>query len=163
MNRKTLLIAGGALVAGALLLGFVPQYLKARDLDNQLGTFRQQLNSEREKSQMDELALLCGYAYLETNLKNYGLASQYSTKFFDRVRAMTSEAPNSGPQAFLQAALARRDLVTGRASEGGFQHRISGAESVSERAGDGANWVEVIMSALPRKTLDLDEGRRKKL
>ena len=75
MNRKTLLIAGGALVVGAFLLGFVPQYLKARDLDNQLGAFRQQLNSEREKSQMDELALLCGYAYLETNLKNYGLAS----------------------------------------------------------------------------------------
>ena len=104
MNRKTLLIAGGALVLGAFLLGFVPQYLKARDLDNQLGALRQQLNSEREKSQMDELALLCGYAYLETNLKNYGLASQYSTKFFDRVRAMTSEAPNSGRQAFLQAA-----------------------------------------------------------
>lgn len=118
MNRKTLLIAGGALVVGAFLLGFVPQYLKAKDLDNQLGTLRQQLNSEREKSHMDELALLCGYAYLETNLKNYGLASQYSTKFFDRVRAMTSEAPNSGRQAFLQAALARRDLVTGGLAKG---------------------------------------------
>lgn len=118
MNRKTLLIAGGALVAGAFLLGFVPQYLKARDLDNQLDALRQQLNSEREKSQMDKLALLCGYAYLETNLKNYGLASQYSTRFFDRVRAMTSEAPSSGPQAFLRAALARRDLVTGGLAKG---------------------------------------------
>jgi len=58
MNRKTLLIAGGALLAGAFLLGFVPQYLKARDLDNQLGALRQQLDSERKKSQMDELALL---------------------------------------------------------------------------------------------------------
>ncbi len=48
MNRKTLLIAGGALVVGAFLLGFVPQYLKARDLDNQLSAFRQQLNSEQE-------------------------------------------------------------------------------------------------------------------
>ena len=67
---------------------------------------------------MDELALLCGYAYLETNLKNYGLASQYSTRFFDRVRAMASEAPNSGRQAFLQTPLARRDLVTGGLSKG---------------------------------------------
>lgn len=93
MNWKTLLIAGGVLVVTAFLLGFVPQYLKAGDLDNQLGASRRQLNSEREKSQMDELALLCGRAYLETNRKNYGLASQYSTKFFDRVRAMTGEPP----------------------------------------------------------------------
>ncbi len=67
---------------------------------------------------MDEIALLCGYAYLETDLKNYGLASQYSTKFCDRVRAMTSKALNSGRQAFLQAALARRDLVTGGLAKG---------------------------------------------
>jgi len=59
---------------------------------------------------MDEFALLCGYAYLETNLKNYGLLSQYSTRFFDRVRAMTTRASDSGRQPFLQAALAQRDL-----------------------------------------------------
>jgi hypothetical protein len=118
MNRKTLLIAGGALVVAAFLLGFVPQYLKTRDLGNQLDALRQQLNSEREKSQMDELALLCGYAYLETNLKNYGLASQDATKFFDRVRAMTIQGPNSGRQAFLQAALAQRDLVIGGLAKG---------------------------------------------
>jgi hypothetical protein len=118
MNRKTLLIAGGALVVAAFLLGFVPQYLKSRDLDNQLGALRQQLNSEREKSQMDQLALLCGYAYLETNLKNYGLASQYSTKFFDRVRAMTIQTPDSARQAFLRVALAQRDLVIGGLAKG---------------------------------------------
>lgn len=78
----------------------------------------QQLNSELEKSQMDELALLYGYAYLETNLKNYGLARQSSTRFFDSVRAMTSKAPNSGQQAFLQLALSRRDLITGGLAKG---------------------------------------------
>ena len=118
MNQKTLLIAAVALVAGSFLLGFVPEYLKARDLDSQLGASRLQFNSEQEKSQMDELALLCGHAYLETNLRNYGLASQYSTRFFDRVRAMTSETPNSGRQAFLQAALAKRDLVTAGLAKG---------------------------------------------
>ena len=54
-------------------------------------------------------------------------------------------------------------LGYGRPIEGRFQHRVSGAGSVSERAGDGSNWVEVIMRALPRKTLDVHEGRRKKL
>ena len=112
MNRKTLLIVGGSLVVAAFLLGFVPQYLKARDIASQLGAERQQLNSERGKSQMGELGLLCGYVYLQTNLKNYGLAGQYSTKFFDHVRAMNGQAPDSNRQAFLQSALAKRDSIT---------------------------------------------------
>ena len=112
MNRKTLLIVGGSLVVVAFLLGFVPQYLRARDLASQLAAEQQQLNSEREKSQRDELGLLCGYVYLQASFKNYGLAGQYSTSFFDRVRAMNSQSPDSSRQAFLQSALAKRDSIT---------------------------------------------------
>lgn len=118
MDRKTILIVGGALALAAFLLGFVPQFLKAKDLDNQLGAARQQLNWERQVSQMDQVGLLCGYIYLETNLKNYGLASQYSTQFFDRVRVMMGQQPNSNRQAFLQMALAKRDLVTAGLAKG---------------------------------------------
>ncbi|HEX5432848.1 MAG TPA: hypothetical protein VFY05_01315, partial [Candidatus Angelobacter sp.] len=70
MNRKLCLIVGAVLAVAAFLLGFVPQYSKARDLGNQLSTVRQQLDAEREKSQMDELGLLSGRVYLETDLKN---------------------------------------------------------------------------------------------
>jgi hypothetical protein len=118
MNRKAILIVGGALVLAACLLGFVPQFLKAKDLDNQLGAARRQLNWERERSQMDQVGLLCGYIYLETNLKNYGLASQYSTQFFDRVRVMMGQQPGSNQRAFLQTALAKRDLVTAGLAKG---------------------------------------------
>ena len=41
-----------------------------------------------------------------------------STRFFDRVRAMTTRPPDSGRQPFLQAALAQRDLVTGGLAKG---------------------------------------------
>jgi len=118
MDRKTSLIVGAALVLVAFLLGFVPQFLKAKNLDNQLGAARRQLNWEHERSQMDQVGLLCGYIYLETNLKNYGLASQYSTQFFDRVRVMMGQQPDSNRQAFLQTALAKRDLVTAGLARG---------------------------------------------
>jgi hypothetical protein len=118
MSQKMRLIVGGALVVAAFLLGFVPQYLKGRALDNQLSAVRQQLNSEHEKSQMDELGLLCGHVYLETSLKNYGLAGQYSSKFFDGVQAMMSQAPDSNRQSFLQETLAQRDAVTGGLAQG---------------------------------------------
>ena len=61
MNQKTLLIVAGGLAVAAFLLGFVPEYLKAKELDNQLGATRQQVNAERDKAQMDGLGLLCGY------------------------------------------------------------------------------------------------------
>ena len=118
MNQKSCLIAGAVLVVAAFLLGFIPQYLKSRDLESQLSGVRQQLDSEREKSQMDELGLLSGHIYLETDLKNYSLAGQYSSKFFDAVRAMMSQAPSSNRQAFLQEVLAQRDSVTGGLAKG---------------------------------------------
>jgi hypothetical protein len=118
MNRKLCLIVGAVLVVAAFLLGFVPQYLKSRDRDSQLSAVRQQLDSEREKSQMDELALLSGHVYLEADIKNYGLASQYSSKLFDQARAMMSQARGSNRQAFLQEMLAQRDSVTGGLAKG---------------------------------------------
>lgn len=118
MNRKMGFIIGGVLVVAAFLLGFVPQYLKGKALDDQLDTAHQQLNSEREKSQMDELGLLCGRVYLETSLKNYGLAGQNSTKFFDEVQAMMRQAPDSNRHSFLQETLAQRDAVTGGLAQG---------------------------------------------
>lgn len=118
MNRKTGLIVVGVLFAAAFLLGFVPQYLKGKTLDNQLGAARRQLNSERERSQMDELGLLCGRVYLETSLKNYGLAGQYSTKFFDQVQAMMRQVPDSNRQTFLQETLAQRDAIMGELAQG---------------------------------------------
>jgi hypothetical protein len=118
MNRKLCLIVGAVLVVAAFLLGFVPQYLKSRDRDSQLSAVRQQLDSEREKSQMDELALLSGHVYLEADINNYGLASQYSSKLFDQARAMMSQARGSNRQAFLQEMLAQRDSVTGGLAKG---------------------------------------------
>lgn len=118
MNRKFCLIVGGVMVVAAFLLGFVPQYLKNRNLDSQLGAVRQQLNLEQDKTQNDRLGLLCGHVYLETNLKNYGLASQYSSEFFDLAGALMSHAPASNRQAFLQEVLDQRDSVTGELAKG---------------------------------------------
>lgn len=142
MNQKMLLIVGGGLVVAAFLLGFVPQNLKVRELDNQLGLARQQLDSERAKTQMDELGLLCGYIYLETNLKNYGLAGQHSPGFFDRARAMMGQAHDSSQQSFLQEALAKRDSITGGLAKGDpstmsavqelFQHALETTQTASK-------------------------------
>jgi hypothetical protein len=118
MNLKTIGIVGGVLIVAAFLLGFVPQYLKSRDMEKQLNSARQELASQGVKLQGDDLDLLIGYVYLQTNLKNYGLASEYSTKFFDRVRAMESQVSDANRQKFLQAALSKRDDVIAALAKG---------------------------------------------
>lgn len=54
-----------------------------------------------------------GPVQLEANLKNYGLASQYSSKYFDQVQTMMNETPSPSLQPFLQEVLAQRDAITG--------------------------------------------------
>jgi hypothetical protein len=118
MSGKTMLIITGPLVVAAFLLGFIPQYRKSRDLESQLNSTRHELATESVKRQGDELDLLIGYVYLETNQKNYGLASAASTKFFNRVRSMAGQPSDPNRQKFLQAALSKRDAVTGGLAKG---------------------------------------------
>lgn len=113
MNQKTLWLAGLSLLVAGFLVGFLPQYLKARDLQQQLDAVRRDVTTGNEKMQRQELGLLIGQVYMETNRKNFGLASQYSTRFFDRARAMASQTSDPNWQSLLQSLLARRDAITG--------------------------------------------------
>ena len=113
MNPKTLGIAGLSLFAVGFLLGFVPQYLKVRDLQQQLDAARLDVIAGKEAMQRQELGLLIGHVYLESNRKNFGLASQYSTRFFDAARAMAGQTSDTNWQSLLQSLLAKRDAVTG--------------------------------------------------
>lgn len=118
MDRRIIAIAGAAFLLVAFLAGFVPQYLKSRDVGNQLDSVREQLAMEQAKSQLDEIGLLIGYVYVEANLKNYGIASQYATRFFDRVRSMEDQTRDPNLRAFLSGALAKRDAVIGGLAKG---------------------------------------------
>lgn len=112
-------VAGGAiLVIAAFLLGFIPQYRKAASLNDELTAAQQQLNAEREKSQMEKAGLLIGYIYLETNLKNYGLAGQAAPKFFDELQATANRTSNPSWQALIPAAVAKRDPVISGLAKG---------------------------------------------
>ena len=113
MNQKTLWIAGVTLLIVGFLLGFVPQFGKGRDLQRQLDEARHDITAGSEKMQKQELGLLIGQVYLETNRKNFGLASQYSTTFFDRARALSGRTSDPNWQALLQSVLTKRDAVTG--------------------------------------------------
>ncbi|HEY1240287.1 MAG TPA: hypothetical protein VGF16_07000 [Bryobacteraceae bacterium] len=118
MNWKAGPTAGAVLVVAAFVVGFVPQYRRAANLNDELAAAQQQLNSEREKSNMEKAGLLIGYIYLETNLKNYGLAGQSAPKFFDKVQAMGGRTTDPNWQALIPAIGARRDQVVSGLAKG---------------------------------------------
>lgn len=67
---------------------------------------------------MAGLTLSIGRVYLEVNQKNFGLASQESTQFFDRVRTVSGSEADPGRKAYLQEALAARDQITAALAKG---------------------------------------------
>ena len=118
MNRRTVVIVGAAFLLAAFLAGFIPQYLKRRDVERQLDTARQLVAAEQEAAQLDQIGLLIGNVYLQANLKNYGIAGQYATQFFDRLRSMDNQTQNPNLHSFAQAALAKRDAVIAGLAKG---------------------------------------------
>ncbi len=97
-----------ALVA-VFLFGFVPQYLKANRLKNEL-------RQSREEIAGAELRDLIGQAYVQANQKNYGLAAETSSRYFNRVREVANQDANR--RKTLEDLLALRDRVTAELAKG---------------------------------------------
>jgi hypothetical protein len=102
--KNKVLIAAAVLIA-AFLVGFIPQYVKANRLDNELQQSRQSLAGA-------DLRDLAGLAYLQASQKNYGLAADTVSRFFNRVREVAA-----GRKAIEDLASAR-DKITAELAKG---------------------------------------------
>ena len=108
--RNKIIMTAIALVA-VFLLGFVPQYIKAKRLETELRQFRQEIAG-------DQLRDLIGLAYVQANQKNYGLAAETSSRFFSRVREMANQTQAASSRKALEDLLALRDKVTAELAKG---------------------------------------------
>lgn len=103
MKNKALIAA--AVLIAVFLVGFLPQYVKANRLENELQQSRQSLAGA-------DLRDLVGLAYLQASQKNYGLAAETASHFFSRVREVAS-----GRKAIEDLA-AGRDKITAELAKG---------------------------------------------
>jgi len=109
MNNK-IIVAAIAAVA-VFLVGFVPQYIKANRLENELHQCRQ----ENTGAQLRDLI---GLAYVQANQKNFGLAAETSSRFFGRAPEMANQAQDTASRAALEDLLALRDKVIAELAKG---------------------------------------------
>ena len=94
------------------LAGFVPQYVKVNQLDAELRQARQTCTSA-------ELRDLAGLRYVQANQKNYGIAAGIATRFFNRVREVSSQTPEANAnKKMYEDLLISRDKITAQLAKG---------------------------------------------
>ena len=109
MNNKTIVAAIAVIVA--FLVGFVPQYVKVNRLESDL-------RQSRQEAAGAELRDLVGFAYVQASQRNYGLAAETSSRFFNRVREVASQTQDANRRKGLEDLLTSRDSVTAALAKG---------------------------------------------
>jgi len=74
------------LVGVGFLLGYIPEYLKNRDLRALLADPQTKIDSLELRVQMSEIRDLASLMLLELSRQNYGLARDYSDQYYTKVK-----------------------------------------------------------------------------
>lgn len=99
------------LFLAGLLIGFVPQYLKARDLKRQVSV----CNAAYQLAEVRRSAALM---YVAATQLNYGTASAYANQFFAQVSHLTASTSDASGRSMLSSVLSSRDKITADLAKG---------------------------------------------
>jgi hypothetical protein len=109
VKNKVVLVL--VLLVVVFLAGFLPTYVKAHRLENELREARR----EQTLAQLRDLASL---AYFQANQRDYGLAGGTVTRFFDSTQEAANQASDPGAKKSLQDLLSLRDPITAELAKG---------------------------------------------
>jgi len=104
------------LLIGGFLLGFVPEYVKNRDLRLQLQNPQKTIDSLKLQVQMGELRDAASLMLIEISRQNYGLARDYSTQFYGKVNDAIDTVQGPELKKSLQELATTRDSLTANLS-----------------------------------------------
>ena len=93
-----------ALFLAGLLVGFIPQFVKVRDL-------KRQVKVCNAAFQLGEARRSAALAYVSATELNYGNASTYARQFFNQVRQLATTTSDPTGRSMLSDVLASRDKI----------------------------------------------------
>ncbi len=102
---------GVVLLVVVFSAGFIPSYVKAHRLEDEL-------RDARRANVLAQLRDLASLAYFQASQKDYGLASGTSTRFFDGAREAANETPDASAKKRLEDLLSLRDSITAGLAKG---------------------------------------------
>ncbi len=122
---KGKLIIGSVLFVIGLLIGFIPQHSEIQqlekelsDLGNELSELRRSNDAYQIEIKLSEIRDSISLTYVELIRKNYGIALEQSSYFFDRVEQMLAEASNPDLIQSLRSIRMMRDSITAGIAKG---------------------------------------------
>jgi hypothetical protein len=95
----------------ALLIGFVPQYWKARGL-------KEELASCSAKADLAKVRQSAALTYIAATQLNYGVASGYAQTFFADAQSLQASTSDAVLKDLLSQTLSARDKITGDLAKG---------------------------------------------
>ena len=99
------------LLVVVLLVGFVPEYLKARRAG-------EELSSCLAKAELEEVRRSAALTYVAATQLNYGVAAGYAQSFFAEVQKLQGATSDAALRDLLTQTLASRDKVTADLAKG---------------------------------------------
>jgi hypothetical protein len=99
------------LIAG-FLLGFVPEYQKNRELQAQLQNPQKTIDALKLQVQMGELRDDASLMLLELSRQNYGLARDYSAKYYRKLMDAADTVQDPALKKSLQELVNMHDSLT---------------------------------------------------
>ncbi|MGA8763939.1 MAG: hypothetical protein WB562_13820 [Candidatus Sulfotelmatobacter sp.] len=116
MQRK--LVLWFVLLMVGFLAGFILQYARLRQAQQELSTLTKQLGSCQAGEQLSQLRDTATAMFLEAVQKNYGKAGEDSKEFFDQAQRIVSSTGDPALRNLLRDTLATRDQITADLAKG---------------------------------------------
>lgn len=108
--RRNLLVWLILLLVG-FLLGFIPQYRHARELQTNL-------TACQLKQQLSDIRGDAAIAYLEVTRKNYGTAADYASRMFNQISQLSTSTTDPNLKSTLAKVESKRQGVSAALSNG---------------------------------------------
>src|SRR5215471_20476023 len=99
------------LLIGGFLGGFIPEYLKNRDLRSQLESPQKTIDSLKLQLQMSELRDQASLMLIELSRQNYGLARDYSGQFRNKLKDAIEAVQDPASKKSLQDLANAHDAI----------------------------------------------------
>ena len=116
MGRKFILWF--ALLIVGFLAGFILQYARLQQAQQELSASTKQLGSCQASEQLSQLRDTATVMFLEAVQKNYGKAGEHSKELFDQAQRIQSSTADPVLRDLLRDTLATRDQITADLAKG---------------------------------------------
>ena len=110
-RTRNLIIVGSVLLLGAYLAGYLPQYSRASNLQEELQRANERVQTLQRDAGLMRARALAHRIHLETAKKNYGVAVQHAEQFFSYIQALANEAQDPALKNGLAQIASQRQAV----------------------------------------------------